>query len=230
MRNWLIELEGSLQDIKFLQSFLKSRDFQIFTDGQAKYLSIFCYLDTDDPSVIREWFTQEIEILNGATKLYNSKFKGVIFTKVHRVLDNGTRESFGFVTAPRHDYTLLAFVPSDTTLTKWICLAREHSLISRALALYGAVDHNYRNLYMILEVIKEDCGSWNQLFQRGWASKSKIKNFKQTANSYEAVGRKSRHGSRDTPPPKKPISLDEAKELIDRILVNWIASFAAKED
>jgi len=55
-------------------------------------------------------------------------------------------------------------------------------------------------------------------------SKSLIKDFKHTANSYGAIGDKARHGFETTLPPVSPMKFEEAKVLIIKILTKWINS------
>jgi hypothetical protein len=48
--------------------------------------------------------------------------------------------------------------------------------------------------------------------------------FKSTANSYGAIGKDARHVLSKYATPPKPMSLAEAKRLIEVIIIEWIRS------
>ena len=60
--------------------------------------------------------------------------------------------------------------------------------------------------------------------ERGWATKSELRRFAQTANSAEAVGDSARHSPGKFDIPKQPMTLMEATDLIGRLLRHWIES------
>ena len=62
------------------------------------------------------------------------------------------------------------------------------------------------------------------LIGTGWISHADAKRFKHTANSVAILGDAARHGAESTNPPKQPISLEEARNLISKLVRDWIAS------
>jgi hypothetical protein len=59
---------------------------------------------------------------------------------------------------------------------------------------------------------------------KGWVPKDRVKLFTQTANSPDAIGNEARHAETKFDPPKKPMSLVEAGEVVDALLSGWLAS------
>jgi hypothetical protein len=106
----------------------------------------------------------------------------------------------------------------------WIHLAKQDELVERALILYANLPHNWRNLFIILEIIEDDFGGEKGLKSKGWVSGNMITLFKRTANSYMAIGREARHGSTKKQPPVKPMGLQEAQSLVRNILFKWLSS------
>jgi len=87
--------------------------------------------------------------------------------------------------------------------------------------LRNADDLDWVDMYRLYEVIQEDVG--RPMHELGWASRNELERFVRTANSPDAAGDKARHGVARTDPPRKPMSLSHARELIDRIVKAGLA-------
>jgi hypothetical protein len=87
-----------------------------------------------------------------------------------------------------------------------------------------APEHNWKNLYMVLEVIEDDLGGEEAVLQKRYVSIKKLKSFKRTANSYLAIGRDARHATIKNSMPRSPMSLTVAQELIHIVLQKWLES------
>lgn len=72
-------------------------------------------------------------------------------------------------------------------------------------------------LYKIYEVINKD--SVIRFYSS--VSSANLKRFTQTANSYKAVGMKARHAL-DYEPPKKLMTLSEARSIIYLVINEWL--------
>jgi hypothetical protein len=118
--------------------------------------------------------------------------------------------------------------PADP-ISKWLPLmTRQDLAVAKALRLRDASDLDWVDLYRIYEVIQKDVG--HLMHQLGWASRNELNRFTRTANSVAAAGDKARHGVELTVPPRKPISLAHAQELIDRIMRGWLEWKASHHD
>ena len=143
---------------------------------------------------------------------------------VLKVRDNGIKEGFGFLTLPERstDFTLPPI--SDGTLNVWISAGNKNKLVERALVLYGSLEHTWKNLFMVIEVVEDDLGGEGALIQTGWVLRERLKTLKHTANSFRALGSESRHGTDTKEPPASPMPLNEAREIVMNILQNWLNS------
>ena len=70
-----------------------------------------------------------------------------------------------------------------------LSIADTNDFLERALFLYGKVEHDWRGLYMVLDVIAESVGGSKALVKQDFALKSRtdIKNFTHHANCYRAL-------------------------------------------
>src|SRR6266849_8946952 len=93
---------------------------------------------------------------------------------------------------------------------------------AKALRLRDDDSRGWVELYRLYEVIESDIGR-PVIVANGWVSDRDIGRFKHTANSVEAAGDEARHGKEETDPPARPLSLAEARTLIDRLLSGWLA-------
>ena len=104
-------------------------------------------------------------------------------------------------------------------------LAASEPEVNRAMRLLAAPDSQmWVGLYRTYEVVEHDVGGQKVLESRGWTPAGSIGRFKHSANSVTVAGDDARHGKETTEPPSVPMSLDEARALIDGLLRGWIES------
>jgi hypothetical protein len=60
----------------------------------------------------------------------------------------------------------------------------------------------------------------------GWATRAAVRQFKHTANSPGAIGHEARHGVDTGQPPPTPMSLGDAKALVNGIAQRWLRTMA----
>jgi hypothetical protein len=96
--------------------------------------------------------------------------------------------------------------------------AETNDALERALLIYGALEHNWRSLYMVLEAIEDGNGGEKGLIAKNFVPQGEIKKFKGTANSYRAIRLDARHGSTSTGSPAARTGLMEARALIRNLL------------
>lgn len=226
MSPWQIELIGNEYTLEFLEGFLSNSPYQVEKGETRMFLSlsgISLDVDRDELYAIA---SNLVDIINGAAKLYNPDCSPVTFNTISRIKEDGTREGFGYFAGspPRMKY--FGFLPEDRTLVEWIGFALSDSEVGRALYLYGALEPNWKNLFMVLEIIEDDLGGQKKLGKSNLIAKKDLENFKQTAQSYKAIGKEARHASlkRKHEPPPFPMSLENANELMLALLRNWIKS------
>ena len=222
MSDWKIELNGDEGDMSFLETLLAKSPYNIETDGPFKRLNLPAVAPDADSETVRSAAAQLVEVVNGAARLYYKRFGGVRFSQVTILDSDGKRRGYGYLTARARNHTLTAVSSADQTMASWVSLALADTEVSRALGLYGALEPNWKNLYMVLEVIEDDLGGEAQLKSSGFLQAGHLDAFKHTANSYNAVGRETRHATLSREPPAKPMSITEAREFVQDLLRAWL--------
>jgi hypothetical protein len=101
-------------------------------------------------------------------------------------------------------------------------LARNNEPFRRAQVIYGSLDHDWVNLYKVLDAMREAHGDLSGLKAKNFVPAKDIENFKATAGSFPAIGLKARHGKTKGVIQKPRITLEEAQEMFRKLFQGWI--------
>lgn len=224
MEEWSIELEGEEKDLRFLSEILRSPDLSVSEEKGAFILRSSSFDPDPNSNDVHKLSTSLLEVLNGAAMLYNRTLEGATVKAVLRIREDGKTERHVRLTALPGQYEITALPRRDDLIECWFSIAQQNEPVARALTLYGSLEHNWRNLYMVLEVMEDDAGGEEGLSEKGWVSAKEIRRFKQTANAFKAIDREARHATLAFQPPKRPMSLREAERLIGTLLMRWLES------
>lgn len=222
MAHWLIELEGTEEDLQLLARFLSTDKLQMVQEDDAIMLKVPSLGQEDQPATIFDDVKDLLESINGAAKVFYPKFMGISFNKIIAVDDGGKQTTHVLLTAPQSDYQFFAFKQNDDRLSRWIDASLQDEMIARAFSIYGSLEHNWKNLYMVVEVIEEDLGGEGSLIKSGITSRNKLKRFKSTADNYLVVGKEARHASTKWDSPSKPMNINEGREYVGNLLRSWL--------
>lgn len=99
-------------------------------------------------------------------------------------------------------------------------LMKSDDLLKSILTILYHKGRDWVNLYRILEMFK---AQKIDVVKKGWISHGKYSLFTQTANSFNAIGIEARHIIEYTNPPKKPMPLAEAQNIILNIIQKYIS-------
>jgi hypothetical protein len=189
----------------------------------------------DVPRTVAEKAKEILAALSGATRLILGGHTSMSVSGICRVRDDGGRDIF--LIAEPGTFQMRGFTPtmvvtkSDGTeeihrpadgIPSWLALATTNDAVAKALRLYDEDSLGWVELYRLYEVIESDIGHSTILANR-WASDANIRLFKHTANSVAATGDQARHGKETSTPPAKPLTLSEARTLVDALLRAWLA-------
>ena len=233
MIDWYIRLIGEEFDLKIISNIFKSKELNISEREGGHYLYNKNYCNIKNHDEVFKESENLINTINGIAKMLQNDFKPIKTQSIMFYDKDGNRNSF--VNLSVHAELRSAVFATAHVMGKdgkekrsteknfahsWLEVANKDEHVKRALWFISSKDLDWNILYKIFEIIEPDVRkSINQ-----WASKSLIKNFKHTANSYSVLGDKARHGYENTKPPKNPISFEEAKALIINILTYWLNS------
>lgn len=228
---WLVRLQGREDDIKELSGFVNIPEACVIQDGQAFALRSddFEFLKSADD--VLEKADEIVSRINGAAFIATGMRKPMATEHVIRINDDGTRQVFArFGNSMQiRDSLSISIKQEDGTIreqhfaepiAEWLDIANRDEKVAKVLRLFGSGVLDWVNLYRIYEVILSDAG--NTLVSLGWATKKSVDRFTRTANSPSATGDAARHGSESTQPPPDPMTLSEARSLIESIFHNWV--------
>jgi len=94
----------------------------------------------------------------------------------------------------------------------------------RVQRVFNLINHDFTSFggfYKIIEVVQED--NFPPVLRDG-EFYNEINRFKQTAQSYEAIGEEARHAHTRFTRPEIPMDLSRARDLIQRIVKMWLDS------
>ncbi len=227
MTEWRVRLEGHKFDLQALAAAFTSDDLNVTEQDGGYVLRAREFEALTDAGEVREKAEAIVQSLNGLGKTLLNGFERVAvggvtliesetvrhnyvtFSGNARIRSNMTAELYGGTDAPaaKPDLQMLFGLTHDPEVAK-------------ALRIFGSGDLDWRDLYVVFEVIEGDAGK--AIREGDWASAAVIKNFKHTSNSVGALGDVARHGKESTQPPKNPMSLDDARSLVRNLLDRWL--------
>jgi hypothetical protein len=109
----------------------------------------------------------------------------------------------------------------DMQIKNWMALARGDQDVADVLRLWGSMRmQDWNTLSNIKEKIEARVGS--QMVRLGWATRSELRLFDQTANSPAVLEDAARHGVQRTDPPATPMKIGQAQELVKHLIDGWI--------
>lgn len=232
---WMVQLTGDTADLAALAQSLTGADVNVAHDGQDYVLTSAGFQPSDDAQTIRQNAEQIVELLNGASRLALDATRSIRVGAVYGCRDDGTRAIFVFqepavirvraisptVKMTYPDGTIQEFHPADP-ITRWMALALSDDSVAKVLRIISSGTLDWVNLYRIFENIAEDVDGIDGIASSGWATKPSMKLFKYTANSPGALGLDARHGAESTQAPSMPMTIAEARSLVNSIVHAWL--------
>jgi hypothetical protein len=232
---WMVQLAGDTSDLGALAQSLTSGDISVSHDGQDYVLTSDGFALSDEAGAVRQKAEDMIAILNGAARLALDATQAIRVGAVFRRRENGRRDVFVLpepavirfraisptVTVTHPDGTTEEFHPADP-VKQWAALALNNDAIANVFRILAGGTLDWVNLYRVFEIIGSEVGGLDSIATNSWATKASMKLFKHTANSPGALGLDARHAAETTQPPTNPMTISEARTLINSIIHAWL--------
>jgi hypothetical protein len=232
---WIVQLAGDTSDLSALAQSLTGTDINVSHDGQDYVLTSDRFAPADDVAAVRQKAEDMVALLSGGSRLALDASQSIRVGAVYRRRNDGTRDIFVFpepavirfraisptVKVTHADGTVEEFHPADP-LKQWMALALSNDAVANVFRILSSGTLDWVNLYRIFEIIAADVGGLDSIASNGWGTKASMKLFKHTANSPTALGVDARHGAEMTQPPPKPMTISEARTLINSIVHAWL--------
>lgn len=203
------------------------------TDGFVVEGTMFarCKSEDDCRSLMSPW----IESLNGAATLVGGCSRPVELSYVFFVAPDGTRRVFVLmqetigvatdsvrVTVTKADGTIEEHFPAQE-VPKILAAGMADQDVAKVLRLLAKRDRSWVQLYRVFEIVRGNVGGGDAVVRAGWISKAAQTRFTRSANHPEVSGDDARHGVDSSEPPGHPMTLAEARALIEAIVQQWLA-------
>jgi hypothetical protein len=234
--SWEVQLSGDSTDLQMLADAFTDGKIQVVQSGTEFVLRSAQFGLLDSAASVRQCAIELVIALSSSARLVLGAREAIGVGAVYRVRPDGKRDITVLVEPGVFHVRALPITlvhgpqtrrPADP-ISKWLPLVTQDPVVAKALRLRDTDDLDWGGLYRIYEVIKSDVG--RLIDQLGWANWNECKRFTHSADSVAAAGDKARHGVERTAPPRKPMSLAQARELIDRIMRDWLEWKASHHD
>ena len=100
-------------------------------------------------------------------------------------------------------------------------LAQTHPDVAEVLDILGNADPapDWADLYKVHEILLDNVPGF---YQRGWVTRDQLSTFTGSANRSEVSGDLARHARLKGDPPRRTMSLGEARQLIGALVTRWL--------
>lgn len=229
---WEVQIEGDESEIERFAEYFTDENSEsgYFKKNEPGY--VLCFLDPHEKETaksIKIRAERVLTFLAGATRLLGKhvEFRAGSACKVtkegkHHTVTFVERISFSIKEFPvgftlrRADGSVIV-QRANEVLPQYIHAANADEDVATVLRLRNHDNLSWSSLYKIAELI-----GFRAIVQKGWVNNAEINNFKHTANNLEVAGDEARHGKKTGEPPKNPMSKKEGRDLVDKIIKEWI--------
>jgi len=235
--SWELEIFGDENDLRALGHSLRKEEYLIQEKEGHFVLCGPVFSKFQDARAVREHGGKIVKSLSGLARLLLVSEKEIKTGAVFEIPENGGTNIFitpdpvtmrfkaslavSAIVISKEGKIIEERRPTDP-VPSLVKKSLDYEVVGRALRLRDEDHLGWVKLFRLFEVIESDI-SINEMTAKGWISKSRIRLFKQTANSQKAIGDKARHGKDTCVPPPKPMKISEARRLVDDLLKKWLS-------
>jgi hypothetical protein len=202
---------------------LSSTNLSLFQEADATFLRAPSLLSGMSHFDAQNIAVGIIENINGAGKVLMPSFDGIQFKALGFRDEQGEIKRHYFLFPQSGNFVLHTSGVNDPTLLELLNLTTINPTVAKALTLYGSLVHNWKNLYMVVEVIEEDLGGESMVMKSYPEVARRLKDFKRTSNNFGAIGREARH-AKEFEAPSKSMQIEEAQEFVRQLLFQWLST------
>ena len=231
MAEWRVQLQGEQGDLQELKEILLGHDPCIIEEDSNFHLTSKAWNKLGESREVEAQAKDFIQLLENSIYIHSRDTTPLTIGGIVRI-DNEGRKHYilhadpGSLTIRGAKATLAgprAFESNGThQVIKVLRVSTKNPVLADALRFLRKGD--WLNLYKTYEIVQDEVHGKREIIRRGWLTSQSISRFKQMAQSREALGDDARHASRKFIPPKKPMSIHEARAIIADLLLKWIDS------
>jgi hypothetical protein len=228
-------LKGHDFDLFTLAELFREGDPAVASDAEGHYLSFAAPNGLfDDGSRLYEAVSLLLHRVNGVARACMSDFRPVGL--VGR-FDDETGRQAAVVLAETAEARARAFPAAvmvdgqQPPMTSppgpgYVQLAAVHPDVAEVLEILGKADlaPNWADLFKVFEIVNNNVTG---LRKRGWITSEEIRAFTASANRPDISGADARHARMSGDPPKRTMTLIEARQMIGALVTGWLDSLSS---
>jgi hypothetical protein len=223
-------LQGHEFDLLTLAELFREGDPAVASDDEGYCLS-FTAPDglLDDGTRLSNAASMLLCRVNGVARTLSSDFRPVALTgrfsdetgRQHHVVLADTAEARARANPVTVSMGGEQPLPPPALGPGYVQLAQTHPDVAEVLDILGNADPapDWSDLYKIHEVMLDNVPGF---YERGWVTKDQIGAFTASANRKEVSGDLARHARWKGDPPKRTMTLVEARQLIGSVVIAWL--------
>ena len=227
MNTWFVEFCGGEASLKRAEALLKPPDYQVIWRDNGLYARHVIFDGLPHARAVRDSAIERLEVLNALLSLTDYEpisLGGVIDAakspwQIIQFCNTAIQVVFRITSSSSEREAASALNEAESACI--MTLAGQDEYILKALHYFN-LPHTWANLHNLLDVIEASVGGERALNEKAWISQKERKRFTHTANSPAVLGDAARHGASTTDPPKHPMVLSQAEQLLTTLLVCWL--------
>lgn len=232
---WLVALKGHEFDLEDLPLRFSGADCAIVREDEGYCLKSSSFESITAAGDVLTYASQLIDLMNSIRLLEDSGFQLIELERVVRVDDDGARHQYVYVSGSvkaRSKVRAVGIVLRNgvkiiephgpSRPERLLDLAKRDHRVAEALCYFRSPTSRWFQLYKVLDAIELDLGGEQALRSKHWASSKQLTRFTRTANNAGVLGPEARHSEGRFDPPPKPMTLEEAEQLIQTVCNEWI--------
>lgn len=217
-----VKLIGQEIDLKKASEYFKTNQFSVSKFNDEYFICSDKFDDTKDTNIISKIANDFLEKINGILKL---KFQGFNLIELNSLFVFEDENGISKVAAMRTTMSGrgdLAAKANNTDEEIEHQIKKTEELINNPIA--SEIFHFYSqptswiNLYKVYEIIRDNIGD-KRIIEI--LTKTELSRFTGTAQSKQQIGDDARHASVKYPGHSQPMTIDEANELIKKLVTKW---------
>jgi hypothetical protein len=223
-------LEGHEFDLLTLAELFREGDPAVATDDEGYYLS-FTAPDglLDDGSRLYDAASVLLRRVNGVARTLSSDYRPVGLTgrfsdetgRQHQVVLADSAEARARANPATVTMGGKQPPPPPAPGPGYVQLVQTHPDVAEVLNILGNADPapDWSDPYKVHEIMLANVPGF---YQRGWVTRDQISTFTASANRKEVSGDLARHARLKGDPPKRTMTLVEARQLIGALVTTWL--------
>ena len=227
MNHWHVNIQGNELDLSELADIFASSNICVHREEGLYYLTADELNSLDDPSEVHSRATSLIQLIWGLARIHLKTRTPLLVGAISRIRNDGVKNCYVQPEAASLSFQgELAAVGigggtpvinrKESPIGAEFFLPLNDLTVQRVVILSAKAVSPWKDLYPILEIIKED------VLREGWVSDDEISRYKRTACNPATAGDDARHGVFNHPAPSNPMTEAEAKSFIESLVMRWL--------